>query len=103
MAPGRTTAILTAAAALILLVPAVSIAGSYAGYVTAQSRYGNGVIRAPVREAQFGRQVKLPGGTWLYCERSGLFSDRHRPCSETLRRETLDFWETLSEESGGPR
>lgn len=85
----------------MLLGPMLAMASPTIGYVTAESRYGNGVVRAPVRVAQFGRQVKLPGGLWLYCERSGLFSDRHRPCSETLRRETIDYWETRSEEQGG--
>ena len=27
----------------------------------------------------------MPGGTWIGCERN---------CGETLRRETVDFWET---------
>ena len=103
MAPGSTTAIEAATRAFILLAPAVSIAVPYAGYVTAQSRYGNGVVRAPVRAAQFGYQVKLPGGPWLYCETSGLFSNYHSPCSETLRRQSIDYWETISEESGGHR
>jgi hypothetical protein len=34
--------------------------------------------------------VRLPGGTWLECGRS---------CSDTLRRETVDFWK----ERGAPR
>jgi hypothetical protein len=31
-----------------------------------------------------GYQVQLPGGTWIYCRMS---------CTETLRVETVDFWE----------
>ena len=49
-------------------------------------------MTTPVRKAQFGYQVRLPGGLWFDCE---IY------CGYTLRRESLDFWETLSEESGG--
>lgn len=55
------------------------------GMVTAESRYGVRTITAPVRNGPKGRlEVRLPGGTWLECGRS---------CRETLRRETVDFWE----------
>jgi hypothetical protein len=54
------------------------------GYVTAESRYGPQTITAPVRIGPLGRrEVRLPGGTWIEC---------HRSCSDTLRRETIDFW-----------
>ncbi len=56
-------------------------------FVTAESRFGNGVVSGPVRLTNLGRQVRLPGGTWEYCRRS---------CSETLRVQTVDFWETKS-------
>jgi hypothetical protein len=60
-------------------------------YVTAESRYGGASITAPVRSGPQGRlEVRLPGGTWLECGRS---------CSDTLRRETVDFWK----ERGAPR
>lgn len=72
--------------------------GDRTGYVVAESRYGNGSVSGPVRHARFGREVRLPGGTWVACRRS---------CSETLRVETVDFWEggfggggTLSNECG---
>lgn len=86
------------AAAWLLAMTAEAGAGRYSQYVTAESRYGNGIVRAPVRMAQYGYQVRLPGGTWIYCEKNSLLFDRHRPCGETLRRETVDFWETRSEE-----
>lgn len=54
------------------------------GYVVAESRFGNGVVRGAVRPTSLGPQVQLPGGSWIYCRRS---------CSETLRAETVDFWE----------
>lgn len=57
---------------------------SPSGWVVAQSRFGNGTVRGAVRETNLGRQVQLPGGSWVYCKRS---------CSETLRAESVDFWE----------
>jgi hypothetical protein len=53
-------------------------------YVVAESRFGNGTVTGPVRPFQYGYQVRMPGGTWIDCRRS---------CSETLRVETVDFWE----------
>ncbi len=56
------------------------------GYVTAESRYGGPSISAPVRAGPSGRpQVQLPGGTWIDCAYT---------CSDTLRRETVDFWQS---------
>lgn len=60
---------------------------SEASVVVAESRFGNGTISGPVRLTRLGRQVRLPGGTWEYCRRS---------CSETLRVNTVDFWESKS-------
>jgi hypothetical protein len=61
-------------------------------YVTAESRYSGASITAPVRMGPQGRlEVRLPGGTWLECGRS---------CSDTLRRETVDFWQN---HEGRPR
>ena len=54
------------------------------GYVVTESVMGNGVVRGAVRQTSLGPQVQLPGGSWIYCRRS---------CSETLRVETIDFWE----------
>jgi len=78
--------------ALVWLVPAPADAGYRGrlsedlsrGYVVAHSRFGNGTVSGPVRPTRLGPQVRLPGGTWEYCRRS---------CSETLRVETVDFWE----------
>jgi hypothetical protein len=54
-------------------------------YVIAESEFGNGTIRGAVRPARHGLQVRLPRGTWIDCVRS---------CSDTLRRQTVDFWES---------
>lgn len=62
-------------------------------YVTAQSRYSGATVSGPVREGPRGRlEVRLPGGTWLECARS---------CSDTLRRETVDFWRDKGFPRGG--
>lgn len=54
------------------------------GYVTADSRYSGQSVSGPVRRGPQGRlEVRLPGGTWLECGIS---------CSDTLRRQTVDFW-----------
>jgi hypothetical protein len=53
-------------------------------YVVAQSRFGNGTVSGPVRVTRTGYEVRLPHGTWVGCRRS---------CSETLRVETVDFFE----------
>jgi hypothetical protein len=56
------------------------------GEVTAESRYGSAqVVSGPVRRNGRDRlEVRLPGGTWVECGKS---------CSETLRRQTVDFWQ----------
>jgi hypothetical protein len=60
--------------------------GGQSPHVTAESRYGHGRVSGPVRQLARGRlEVRSPGGSWYDCGRS---------CSETLRRETIDFWES---------
>ena len=54
------------------------------GAVVAESRFGHGTVSGPVRLSPTGYEVRLPGGTWIACRRS---------CSETLRVESIDFWE----------
>jgi hypothetical protein len=56
-------------------------------FVYAESWYGFKKVVAPVRRAEHGDQVRLPGGTWVYCEFS---------CEYTLRKQSLDFWEGAS-------
>ena len=58
--------------------------GPAEGYVVAESRFGHGTVSGPVRRVRTGYEVRMPGGTWIHCRRS---------CSETLRVETVDFWE----------
>lgn len=87
-----------AGAAIAWLCAAISGAAQAAsqspypdGFVVAHSRFGNGTIRAPVRSATMGWEVLLPGGHWVYCRRT---------CAETLRVETIDFFNANSAGSG---
>lgn len=61
------------------------------GIVTACSKYSNGCYSAPLRETRLGPQMRLKGGTWVYCRGD---------CRDSLREDTVDFWETLRERSG---
>jgi hypothetical protein len=53
-------------------------------FVYAEGWYGAKKVVAPVRRGELGDQVRLPGGTWVYCQLS---------CEYTLRKQTLDFWQ----------
>jgi hypothetical protein len=72
-------------------VLAASLGSHPANFVVANSRFGNGSIRAPVRHLPLGWQVELPGGHWAYCRTS---------CEETLRVETIDFFNANAAGSG---
>jgi hypothetical protein len=79
----RATLVLTIAVAVMASTSSAMANGS-SGEVVAESRFGHGTVSGPVRAARRGREVRLPGGTWIDCGRS---------CAETLRTETVDFWE----------
>jgi hypothetical protein len=84
------------AASLILLAAAVLLPAAAEARrerdtgsgVTTCSRYGKGCISAPTRRGAVEREVRLPGGTWIGCKMD---------CRETLREESIDFFETLRE------
>jgi hypothetical protein len=85
-------------AVLVFTTAGASFAGGKYGargpgyrYITAQSKYNNGTISAPIRPAQYGWQVRLPGGAWIYCELN---------CFQTLRDQTIDFYNVVDEYSG---
>ena len=81
------------AVALLVLMASPALAQTYRPshraegprYVVAESQFGNGRISGPVRPGPHGWQVRMPRGTWIDCVRS---------CSDTLRRATIDFWQT---------
>jgi len=92
LATTLTAAGLAGIAAPVVAAERGALAGS-PGFVTAESHYCNGTVRGPVRRTAQGRlEVRLPGGTWIECGLS---------CSDTLRRETVDFWRNHG--GGGPR
>lgn len=66
--------------------------GPILGYITAESHFGNGSVRAPYRSTPVGYQIRLPHGTWVYCRTS---------CRETLRVETVDIWDAVID-NGSP-
>lgn len=82
---------LSALGALPVLAAGPAEAAAKGGTVTACSRYGNGCYTAPVRPGQFGPVMRLKNGTWIDCKGS---------CKDTLREETVDYWDTLREKSG---
>jgi hypothetical protein len=92
------TALALAAATAALFPIAAEAQGRRAAepryaYVTAESRYGGATVTAPVRRGPHGRlEVRLPGGSWLECGQS---------CSDTLRRETVDFWKERGRPGAG--
>ena len=62
-------------------------------YVTAEKTLGVGMVTAPVRPGRWGDEVRLPGGTWVDCGRS---------CENTLRHETVDFWDDMTSRINSP-
>ncbi len=94
-----TATLATALGVLLLGSPSTQAASRNSkdgtGSVTAHSRYGNPSRTAPVRRGRFGPEVDLGNNTWVHCEAGD--------CAYTLRRQKIDFWETIREEgrSGG--
>ena len=77
--------ILAAAAIGAAIVVALAPSASHAqGTVTTKSRYGVQSVSAPVRQG-------CNGGSWIDCRRD---------CAQTLREETVDFWQTMREKRG---
>ena len=58
--------------------------------VVAESNFGKGTVTGAVRQGRVGPEVQLPGGSWIPCGRN---------CSDTLRRQTVDFWDN---QANGP-
>lgn len=54
-------------------------------YVTAESNYHGKLVTAPVRQGRWGDEVRV-GSNWIGCEVT---------CEYTLRRLTVDFWESM--------
>ncbi len=89
----RLTPLALATVLAVTLVPLLATAadarhkrhGGYdSGSVTTYSRHGNGEVSGAVRPGRYAWEVQLPGGTWVSCRRS---------CEETLRVQSIDFFE----------
>jgi hypothetical protein len=92
----RILQVLVAGMAVTLLLPSAGNAkpAKSGGGVAVCSKYGKGCITGAVRRGRFDNEVRLPGGTWIGCKLD---------CKETLREESVDFFETLRERSGDNR
>jgi hypothetical protein len=87
--------ILLASAAVLLPMTAEARRDRDTGSgVTVCSRYGKGCLTAATRRGPVEREVRLPGGTWIGCKLD---------CRETLREESIDFFETLRERAPDQR
>lgn len=78
-------ATLAAAATVFATIAPAEALQRNRGTIVACSWYGNQCVTAPVRRGKLGPEVRTKGGTWIDCRGD---------CRETLREETLDFWET---------
>ena len=70
--------------AALVAAPAIAHEPRRPSMVVAESNFGKGTVSGAVREGRVGLEVQLPGGSWISCVRS---------CSDTLRRQTVDFWD----------
>lgn len=61
-------------------------------YITVQSKYTADSVSGCVRYGRRGPEVQLPGGAWIPCEFG---------CANTLRSQTIDFWQWIDENSVG--
>ena len=72
--------------AMLLVLPDPARAATPStSQVTGCSRHGHGCVTAAVRVARRGFEVRLPSGGWIACRGD---------CRDTLREETVDFWES---------
>ncbi len=65
-------------------------AGGASRTITACSKYGSNCVTAKVRATRLGPQYLSAGGFWTWCEHD---------CVDTLRRDTVDFWDDQRERS----
>jgi hypothetical protein len=89
--------IVSGGAALLVVAWIVGVAPAEAArrdgdIVTGCSRFGRGCVSGPVRRGPYGPEVRLPGGTWYGCAGD---------CRDTLRAETVDFWDEHQRREGG--
>ncbi len=88
------TALALAATALVAIPSADAARRDDGSSVTGCSRYGRGCVSGPTRRGRYEQEVRLPGGTWYGCRGD---------CRDTLRSETVDFWDEHQRREGGSR
>ena len=83
------TAMLASAASFSTAYAGDGPSGRSLGSVTACSTNGHfDCYTAPVRAGRNDTWMRLKGGTWVSCDGD---------CRETLRKTTVDFWDTQRE------
>ena len=89
-------AILGAAVIVGPLIPSDALAGRkkhrHPGchLITVQSNYTVDTVTGCVRQGRRGPEVRLPSGAWIPCDFG---------CANTLRTQTIDFWQWIDENS----
>lgn len=83
MFKGITAFSVAAAAALALAVPAYAVDGRMGQTGACSKQNASKCATGAVRNAQYGKEVRLPGGTWVSCKGD---------CQNRLREKTVDFW-----------
>jgi hypothetical protein len=77
-------ALLTIGAGCTALLFSLPVSAVEAGAVRACSQVTAGkCTTGPIRDTALGREVQLPGGSWIDCAGD---------CREKLRKRTVDFW-----------
>jgi hypothetical protein len=88
------SAALVAAPVMVLIASPAAIAFERlprSGKITVCGTFGNAACyTAPVRMTTSGPQFRLTSGRWVDCAGD---------CRDTLRRETVDFWDELRNSS----
>jgi hypothetical protein len=62
-------------------------------FIRVEGRLSPKAVIVPVRTGPLGKQVKLPGGSWVYCEIT---------CEYTVRRLSVDFWDDQGQSFTSP-
>lgn len=91
------TAIVGIAFATAVATPAFAAKKKHRGHhgyrtITVESNYNADTVTGRVRTTSRGEEVQLPSGAWIPCSFG---------CRDTLRSQTIDFWQWIEENSSG--
>lgn len=76
-------AIIVCCAVLMPTQSSFAVEGSLGKVKTCSAVMMGKCATGAVRNTAYGKQVQLPGGTWVYCAGD---------CREILRKKTVDYW-----------